>query len=557
MSKVLGCCIDEAQGAFIPGRLISDNVLIAYEVLHSLKMKKSGKKGNFALKLDMMSLNGANGEWFLPSRGLRQGDPLSPYLFLICAEGFFTLIKEAKQKGLMRGASVGRERFSINYLFFTNDCILFGDTSYEGARVVRDVIREYEMISGQRVTFDKSLIYFGANVDSITRENITSLLGVRPNYLLAKVLKARYYPSSDLLSAKIGSYPSFTKRSISSARELMVEGLVWQLIKSETNTWDNELIHNLVNEVTAKRILSIPISGANVDDMLRSLSIDVVCPLCKVEMEDSGHLLWSCDFLQSVWASLQIQLQDFGELTSYKHRFIQNFSITSDQQKQLLVISIWSLWFRRNKLVHEGVKPSLLELLGFMQGYGRDLSLNQEISNPSLRSMAREVWKPPDAGVYKLNFDAGFQHNLQITVTAVIVRDSEGEIVGAETYLFSNVSDACLAEARACERALLFAVEKGFRRLIIEGDSLTVIKSIHKKEKDKYVIWSITHQINLLHESFDSVTYTFVPRMVNRTAHKLAMEGRRRQILGVWADGVPVAVKEMAMLDRQRFHGSL
>lgn len=162
--------------------------------------------------------------------------------------------------------------------------------------------------------------------------------------------------------------------------------------------WDNELIHNLVDKTTAKRILSIPISGANVDDMLvwkyegsgeytvksryralstellqnhtytssncvdyrgfykslwnlnilvkikihiwrlindllphfcnlakRSLFVDVVCPLCKVEMEDSGHLLWSCDFPQSVWATLQIQLQDFSELSNYKHRFIQNF----------------------------------------------------------------------------------------------------------------------------------------------------------------------------------------------------------------------------------------
>lgn len=53
MSAILGNCINEAQGAFIPGRLISNNVLIAYEVLHSLKMNKRGKKGNFALKLDM------------------------------------------------------------------------------------------------------------------------------------------------------------------------------------------------------------------------------------------------------------------------------------------------------------------------------------------------------------------------------------------------------------------------------------------------------------------------------------------------------------------------
>lgn len=58
MSDMLGNCIHEAQGAFIPGRLISDNVLVAYEILHSLKMKKRGKKGNFALKLDMSKAYG-------------------------------------------------------------------------------------------------------------------------------------------------------------------------------------------------------------------------------------------------------------------------------------------------------------------------------------------------------------------------------------------------------------------------------------------------------------------------------------------------------------------
>ncbi|KAK5813247.1 hypothetical protein PVK06_028695 [Gossypium arboreum] len=53
MSAMLEVCIDEAQWAFIPGRYISNNTLIAYEVLHSLKMKKKCKRGYFALKLDM------------------------------------------------------------------------------------------------------------------------------------------------------------------------------------------------------------------------------------------------------------------------------------------------------------------------------------------------------------------------------------------------------------------------------------------------------------------------------------------------------------------------
>ncbi|KAA3461385.1 reverse transcriptase [Gossypium australe] len=456
MSTILRNCINEAQGAFILGRHISDNVLIAYEVLHSLKMKKKGKKGNFALKLEMskaydrvewdflagmmthlgfhadwivlimicvcsvsysVSLNGSNSKWFSPSRGLRQGDPLSPYLFLICAEGFSTLINEAKHKGLMRGVSVGRERFSINHLFFADDYILFGDASNEGTNMVRDIIREYEMISGQRVNFDKSLIYFGAIVDVNVKDTIINVLGVmvasnpekylrlpmmvgrkktwafanfidwfrkrnagwslcylsmgekkfsssqfyrlyrftlcnvlfcrkfyvknlkdalckpksagglgfkilflfnkallakqvwrllsQPNCLLAKVLKARYYPHSDILSAKIGSYPSFTWRSICSARDLIADGILWrigngasvniwndpwlpgvgnnrlsvqninlnwttvnQLIEVETNTWNKELVYNIVDDDHANCTFSITLSGAGLEDIL-------------------------------------------------------------------------------------------------------------------------------------------------------------------------------------------------------------------------------------------------------------------------------------------------
>ncbi|XP_012472286.1 uncharacterized protein LOC105789456 [Gossypium raimondii] len=52
-NRVLDVCIDEAQGAFVPGRLITDNVLAAYEILLTFKNRRKGKKGFFTLKLDM------------------------------------------------------------------------------------------------------------------------------------------------------------------------------------------------------------------------------------------------------------------------------------------------------------------------------------------------------------------------------------------------------------------------------------------------------------------------------------------------------------------------
>ncbi|KAK5833850.1 hypothetical protein PVK06_017713 [Gossypium arboreum] len=107
------------------------------------------------------------------------GSDISRYCLSVLNEGFSTLINEAKQKGLMRRAFVGRERFSINHLFFVDDCILFGGTSKEGENVVQEITNEYKVISGQRVNSEKSLIYFGANVYKNVKDTITNTLGVR------------------------------------------------------------------------------------------------------------------------------------------------------------------------------------------------------------------------------------------------------------------------------------------------------------------------------------------------------------------------------------------
>ncbi|KAK5774898.1 hypothetical protein PVK06_042760 [Gossypium arboreum] len=202
----------------------------------------------------------------------------------------------------------GIDRFSA--IFFQRD------TSNEGTKVVRDIIKQYEILSGQRVNFDKSLICFEANVDADVKDTITNVLGVR--------------------------------------------------VASNT-----------------EKYLGLP------------------------------------------------------------------------------------MMVRRKK-----------ELLGFIRGYGHEINLCQEKMGVACISLPNEFWRPPDLGFIKLKFDATFQSNSKTSSTAVLARDSKGEIVGAETYLFTDVADAFVAEAKACERILLFALRMGFRCLIVEGDSLMVIKKL-------------------------------------------------------------------------------
>ncbi|MBA0729337.1 hypothetical protein Golax_004540 [Gossypium laxum] len=278
--------------------------------------------------------------------------------------------------------------------------------------------------------------------------------------------------------------------------------------------------------------------------------MDAYCPLCKYELEDANHLVWSYDILQQVWALLSVKIPLFDESTSNKLCFANMFSAADDQQRRIIVISIWSLWFHRNKIVHEGIKFSMQTVLGFIRGYEQDICRSRMLLYPTLRATVKGIWRPPDPGVIKLNFEASFVKKEKTATTAVLARNDTGEIVGAETYLFADIANAFVAEARACERALIFTSSMCWRRLIVEGDSLTVIKNIQKEGKDKSVIRLITHHIYNLGMCFEAISYLAVPRIANEAAHTLAMEGRKQKVCGSWVHGVPESVRLAALKDR-------
>lgn len=118
-------------------------------------------------------------EPFILGSGLRQGDPLFPYLFIICAEGFSSLIRDTKDSGAISGIKVCREVPPISLILFADDCFLFFRAEDSQAHFMKNILSVYEAASGHTISLLKSEIFCICNVTNLIKHNFTNIMGVQ------------------------------------------------------------------------------------------------------------------------------------------------------------------------------------------------------------------------------------------------------------------------------------------------------------------------------------------------------------------------------------------
>ena len=225
IKRVMSLVISQSQNAFVEGRQILDAVLIANEAVDStLRGKEKGIlckldiekaydhiRWDFLLKmLERMGfgpkwirwinwcistatfsvlINGSPAGFFWSSRGLRQGDPLSPYLFVIGMEALSCLLKRAVEGNFITGCRFGGRdggEIVISHLLYADDTIIFCDANAEQLMYLRWTLMWFEAFSGLKINLVKSEIIPLGRVDNV--EALAAELGCGVGSLPIKYL---------------------------------------------------------------------------------------------------------------------------------------------------------------------------------------------------------------------------------------------------------------------------------------------------------------------------------------------------------------------------------
>ena len=272
LKQVLPKLISETQSAFVARRLISDNILIVQEMFHALRTNPSCQSKFVAVKTDMSKaydrvewsfletmmlkmgfderwihlimrcvstvsyqvlINGEAKGKIVPSRRLRQGDPLSPFLFVLCTDVLISQLKQSEREKNLSGLKITRSSPPVSHLLFADDSLFFCKATQEECSELMRIIDVYSNASRQQLNKSKSSVLFGSKVVASSKHDLKRSLNINQE-------------------GGMGMYLGLPETICGSKKQVF--SFVQERLNDRTNSWSSKLLSKGGKEIQIKAV---------------------------------------------------------------------------------------------------------------------------------------------------------------------------------------------------------------------------------------------------------------------------------------------------------------
>lgn len=180
-------------------------------------------------------INGAPQGLVRPSRGLRQGDPLSPHIFILCTEVLSALCAKGQSDGSLPGVKVSRNSPSINHLLFADDTMFFCKSKQSCVTTLMKILSTYEEVSGQKINRLKSAITFSTKTPACVRARVKETMEIS-------------------LEGGIGKYLGLPEQFGRKKRDMFAS--ILDRIRQKAHNWTAKFLSGAEKQIMLKSVLS-------------------------------------------------------------------------------------------------------------------------------------------------------------------------------------------------------------------------------------------------------------------------------------------------------------
>ena len=225
--------------------------------------------------------------------------------------------------------------------------------------------------------------------------------------------------------------------------------------------------------------------------------------VCRDCLEDSIHALWYCDAVKAIWMSDArfsfLRTQKFSTFEDLVQFLCLQGS--ADLCARFAMVA-WSIWWWRNRVRLKQKTWQVDEVVQRASELLREFWDVQKKGNRVVEHGKDLRWKPPDSGLYKINFDGALFADQGSAAIGVVIRDWEGQVIAALSEKVRHPGSVDLVEALATRQAISFAKELNIHQMVIEGDSLRVIQAINEARPVQTLYGHVVDDIRFLSSSY-------------------------------------------------------